>query len=413
MTQPIPDDMTELVDADIDRVDIVGKAANGTRFIMAKSAGSPALFTPADVRHILKADGDAPEGDPAAVDLTEVLAEPTTDAPGDENQPGSPAWESTDAATACKWTAVLGRVKNALQVMADREGVESASPDGDWDDSENQWNLEDAADAVDYAISILAPFAVSEAQGAQLGAEAAAALIGKAVDEMAPNLGTVEGLGVIRKAGRALSAANETALRNAAEAIQKVLASLPAPEETPVEKEAATLADTETPAVEPAAVVAAETPVVKADEEAASGLVAVFDQKGNLVGVTDPANIQAVSGASGEAPAEPAPAAAAAPAADAGAAQAASDLTKGAEPDALTKAIEAAVAPLLKRIDDLEHTPVPTGALLAGRHPGTAGESLGEGRDREDLVKQVREAVDPGDKMLGIAELIKRGRTGE
>lgn len=400
MTEPaIPDDMTELAEANIDRVDLVGKAANGHRFILAKSA-----FTPADVRAVLagihKAGEDDELGDaPDAVDLTEPLAEADPDAPGDATDPGSPAWESIDAATACKWMAVLGRTMNGITALAAREAMEDTAS-GDYDGI--TWDLQDACSALDYAMGVLAPYAISEAQDSQYGAEAAAA-IGKAVEALEPLMAVTEGLTTITKAGRSLSAANETALRNAAEAIQKVLASLPTvPEDAPVTKETKLPDEVVTPAPVEA--------VTKADETAASGLVAVFDQKGNLVGVTDPANIQAVSGASGEpaAAADPAPVAAADPA---GNAQAPSEMAKST----LELAIEAAVTPLLKRIDDLEHTPVPTGALFAGHRPGTADDAsrLGEGLSREDLFKKVQESSNPGDKMLGLAELIKRQRRGE
>jgi len=57
------DDFTELVDPDITRVDVVGKAANGTTILIAKSAqGEPAgLFHPEFVRELVaKAEAEAP-----------------------------------------------------------------------------------------------------------------------------------------------------------------------------------------------------------------------------------------------------------------------------------------------------------------------------------------------------------------
>ena len=178
----IPEDMSELVDVSIDRVDLVGKAANGHRFLLAKSADSPALISPDTVRELIKdADGGAEDID---------------------------------------YSAILGQ---------------------------------------------------------------------------------------LAKAGRALSSANEAALRNAAEAIQKVLASLPAPEEAPVEKEtpvaenpaAETIETPElTKAEAPAGAVVAEVPVLevaKGEEpgaveevEKAGSLMAVYDAKGKLVGVIKP-----------------------------------------------------------------------------------------------------------------------------
>lgn len=186
----IPEDMNELVDVNIDRVDLVGKAANGHRFILAKStAGSPGLIAPDMVRDLLKEADSAP----ASADLE-----------------------------------------------------------------------------------------------------------------------AFEGIASVLKAGRALSSANESTLRSAAEAIQKVLASLPAPEEAPVEKEtpvaedpaAATviidvpLTKTATAADAPAEAIVTDAPVLevaKGEEpgtveevEKAGSLMAVYDASGKLVGVIKP-----------------------------------------------------------------------------------------------------------------------------
>lgn len=63
MSQSQDDDFTELVDPDITRVDVVGKAANGTTILMAKSAdGAPSgLFDGEYVRDLIaKAEGEAP-----------------------------------------------------------------------------------------------------------------------------------------------------------------------------------------------------------------------------------------------------------------------------------------------------------------------------------------------------------------
>jgi hypothetical protein len=418
MTEQIPEDMTELTNASIDRVDLVGKAANGHRFLLAKSGDSPAIMSPADVEALIK---DADDEDPTDVDLTTVLAEPDSSAPGDENQPGSPAWEAVDAATACKWTSVLSRAKNALEVMADREGVESASPGGDDSDYGNQWDLEDAASAIDYAISILAPFAVSEAQDAELGAEAAATLIGKAADALAPALASVEGLTSIAKAGRALSAANETALRNAADAIQKVLASLPqAPDEAPLVKEAP---------------VADKTPLTKADADV-SGLEIVYTVDGKVRGVTDPANIQAVAGSApaADAPAEEAPAEAVAddaptdPSAETAQAPAvvepddgtvtkatpdiAQMLKEALEPIAKQLAAHAELADVVKglqeRIEAFGREPDDRKSPLLNGATGTAGIAKRDGTETdplESLRKAVAEASNPGERLAAEKNL--------
>ena len=164
-----------------------------------------------------------------ALDVTMPLAEPMEMGPGDPATPGSPAWESVDAASAQKWLSVAARLSNALCVLAEREMLEAASADPD--DIENAWDLEDAKCAVEYAIGQLAVFAAGEQAEAELGAEMEA--IGKALAGSVAPLGVIEGLSVVRKAGRVLSSANEAAIRGAVDSLQKVLASLP---EAPVAK---------------------------------------------------------------------------------------------------------------------------------------------------------------------------------
>lgn len=448
MTSPEQDEFTELVDADIPRVDLVDKAANGTTFLIAKQAddGQAGLLDPAFVRELVaKAEPDSqPEpaareqvtmsGSPAAIarliheaavrkaaeesvyvnpwlppgvvvqhhdepvtkakydaddrrrmagneamddgaypiadhedledaihavgrggadhdairrhietraralgatsmipdkwaadgslkkadmddettdsmDPTVVLAEPEMDAPGMPTEPGSPAWEAIDAATARKWTSIAVRLRNALGVMAERELIEATSADPD--DAEAAWNLQDAQCALDYVIDTLAGFAVCEQAEAELAVEMEA--VGKALGafDTAP-LDTIEALAPVAKAGRSLSAANEQAIRDAVSSLQKVLASLPAAPTTeteeesgrPVAKEASE--ETDMPHTEPSAEAVAdagqestmETPDVvgKADGEK-TPMVAVYDAKGKLVGIVDPTEITPISGA--------------------------------------------------------------------------------------------------------------------
>ncbi len=165
------------------------------------------------------------------MDPTVPLAAPDEMAPGDPTDPGSPAWESIDAATAAKWAGILARAKNALCMLAEREMLEAASADPS--DAENAFSLEDAACAIDYAIGNLAVFAAGEQAEAEIGAEMADMC--KALSEFdTAHLDAAEGLTAVAKAGRVLSAANEQAIRAAAESLQKVLASLP---EAPIAKE--------------------------------------------------------------------------------------------------------------------------------------------------------------------------------
>jgi hypothetical protein len=231
--------------------------------------------------------------DADVLDPTTALAESDADAPGSPTDPGSPAWEAIDAATARKWTSILARAKHAVGMLADREMLEAAVGDGD--DAMQAMDLDDACCAIDYAISVLAPFAVAEQAEADCGAEMQA--VGKALAEWSPEpLDTIEALGQVRKAGRVLSTANEAAIRGAVESLQKVLASLPAAPTAPedgqsVAKEQETDMTTtpETPAAE----------VAKADGEKPTIMV-VYDQKGRLVGVVDPDKVTPVANSEAE-----------------------------------------------------------------------------------------------------------------
>lgn len=267
----IPDDMTELVNANIDRVDLVGSAANGTRFLIAKGAG---LVDAATVRDLIAKAGDAPD---------------------DDTVPGSPAWEAVDAAAAQQWVGVLVRAKNALAALSDRETAEGGD---DWCAA---MNLADAADSIGYAVRVLAEFAANEAYEADPPDDVLA--VAKSVDP--DSLATIENIVPLIKAGRSLSAANEKALRDAAEKIQNVLNSLPTPpEDTPLLKETAAMAEENTTPEATAADVTktAEDATPETVEKTGSveditkegTLTAVYDQSGNLIGVVDPSALTAV-----------------------------------------------------------------------------------------------------------------------
>ena len=208
---------------------------------VSKEADVPSTVTKADPMDMA---GDAVMLDEGidGLDPTVPLAAPDDelDVPGDPTDPGSPAWEAIDAASASKWAGILARAKNALCLLAEREMLEAASADPS--DAENAFSLEDAACAIDYAISQLAVFAAGEQAEAEIGTEMAGMCKALAGFDPAP-LSVVEGLTAVAKAGRVLSAANEAAIRNATESLQKVLSSLP---EAPVAKEKeAPVADTD------------------------------------------------------------------------------------------------------------------------------------------------------------------------
>jgi hypothetical protein len=204
---------------------------------VSKEAGVPDAVTKADP---MDTAGDAVMLDEGmdGLDPTVPLAAPDAELnlPGDPTDPGSPAWEGIDAASAQKWLSIAARLKNALSVLAERETLEAASADPS--DIENAWNLEDAMCAVDFAIEQLAVFAAGEQAEAELGAEMAEMCKALAGFDPAP-LGVIEGLTAVRKSGRVLSSANEARIRDAANALESVLASLPSapPAAEPVTKE--------------------------------------------------------------------------------------------------------------------------------------------------------------------------------
>lgn len=156
----------------------------------------------------------------------DILAEPDKDAPGDPATPGSPAWESVDSATAQQWTGLLSRARVAVGLLADREMLEAASADPA--DQGNALDLDTVCQAIDYAIGVLAPYAVAEASEADAGMLPA---VGKALGDanLAGPLAVIEGIGPVAKTGRVLSSVNETRIRQAADALSQVLATLPQP----------------------------------------------------------------------------------------------------------------------------------------------------------------------------------------
>lgn len=312
ISYPIADD--EDLDAAIRAVGRGGEDHDKIRRFIQRRAEEMGRKVPdnwASDGSIKKADSMDLDDGIDGMDPTVILAEPGEDAPGDPNDPGSPAWEAIDAATAMKWTSILSRAKAALDTLAQREWLEAASADPD--DADNAMDLEDACCAVDYIISVLAPFAIAEQSEADCGTDMMAA-VGKALGgfDTAP-LDTIETFAQIEKAGRVLSTANEQAIRGAVDSLQKVLASLPAAPTTeesgqPVAKTANLEPDMAAPTLSedvtaesgqaPAMGIAEATPkpvagvpvtdMAKAEKPAQ---VAIYDANGNLVGTVDPTEI--------------------------------------------------------------------------------------------------------------------------
>lgn len=397
------DEFSELRDPDIDSVHAVSEAANGTRILFAKQAASGAtagLFASGFVRDLIaKSTPTTPQqetvtmsGSLAAIaavihgapvrkaedlDVDTVLTDGDGNAPGNVDEPGSPAWEAVDAATARKWTAILARACNALCTLADREMLEAAVGDGD--DAGKAFDLEDAKCAIDYAIGILAPFAVGEQAAADTAdtATVAKALAGFDVDA----LDTVETFAPVVKAGRVLSGPNEAAIRAAVDSLQRVLASLPAAptddgrqvakaKETPVSDTTVDVTAPDTDVAEQAVAKAKKTKgkkgvkgkktpaaidgdgaVAKAKGDA---MLVVFDANGAPVGVCDPKDVMPIA----DGPAAPdsgsddaaaqTPVTAAAPAEDAAVIPGTQTIAApAATDDTVTKAAQAGLAAML------------------------------------------------------------------
>jgi hypothetical protein len=344
--------------------------------------------------------------------------------------PGSPDWEQRDADTALNAISVLGRVKSAIEFLSGREATEAVTG-ADPDDADSAMCLDGLADQVDAVIRQLAGFAAGEALEVEQDGEMDDVV--KAMQtacDAAEHLLVLERLAPVVKAGRVLSSANETAIRQASESLQKVLSSLPAAPtaDEPVAKEKEPTVDDTTPAadaaaepvekadaapVEPAEVEPADEP---AEVEKAKGdpQLVVFDQSGNAIGIVDPKNLVAIAkpgGDSASSDASPDEAASADPTeGDDGDAAAADDAAKASADDAGAAAPAADAGDSAATIPgtDTVQAPAPTtdqdeavtkatqSALAA-----TLGEVLTPLLDRlsataglEDVVKGLKERVE-------------------
>jgi hypothetical protein len=309
------DTVTKITNLKISNVDLVKRAANGRTFLLRKSAdeSNPSIFDAEQVREFAKQalEGDmtdaAPDEAVAKAD-DEILEDAPAGAEGDENDPGSPAWEAIDAATAWSQLSLLSDVKRALTALSQREAEEAFN--GDDDGYDNSWDLLTASELVDAAIAIVAPYAVGEQDESEQPVEKS---------ELSPR----EVLADFVKAGRSLSAANESALRGAAAAISNVLASLPPVDESVAKGEELTeeqIFKAEIDAERAADVTKAATSggtltvKLKADASELKTAIAkaksdpqvlVYDAIGNVIGSVDPTNLTTfANSASPDAPAD-------------------------------------------------------------------------------------------------------------
>lgn len=227
------DEMTELVDADLDRVDLVKGPANGIAFLVAKSEGvtsatglegheligedvtkgemsteqiddlpdddfayiEPGGHTDdfgrtvprslrhfpvndaAHVRNALARAGDSPFGAKAMPKIRAAAAKFGVEVAkaAEPDGPRSPAWEEADAERADKIVTMLADLRRMLADATDREAQEAAV-DADGDDADNVLDLEAVADALAAAIDIVAGYAVNERAEAQTRQEEATAM---------------------------------------------------------------------------------------------------------------------------------------------------------------------------------------------------------------------------------------------
>lgn len=379
---------TEITNPDIPRVDAVDGPATGMPFLILKSQASadPAVVPAVPV---VKAEGDDPAEDLEAEDKeggANIDGKSVDDADANAADPGSPAWEATDAAKARVIVDALAQARAGIQALSCREEAEG-------DDYENVWNLEDAEYAIDAALAVLAKFAVDEQIEADQGAMAAEA--------------DARALGLIKSlAERHIK--KEATVEPEAEATTTEVAKA---DETLV---AVYSADGKLMGAVNAADLTPLNTGVPADSEAATDGDAPTQGEGDAAPVAD-----AMAPAAEAAPA-PAPAPAAAPAADG------TDVTKSLDErvaEAVAKALEAAVAaavePLVKsneelteRVEKMARTPRDGGPMLSGQRPNQVGPALRGHQDAEaseELRKQLETETDPGARTLGVAALIKQG----
>jgi len=390
---------TELINPDIDRVDAVSGPATGIPFLMFKNAdGGPVAKASDDAEDVAE---EVAEADGPNIDGT-----PVADADIVEASPGDPAWEAVDAAKARVAVAGLAALQSLVEELSQREAAEG---------TEDRWDLCDAGEALEFALGVLARFSVTE----QLEADDAA----EAVD----------------------------VAKSRAEQVLKAL-HLEVHEGTPAKPEpgavdpVAPVVDAMAPEVPEAPVAPAEPvpPVAKAGEPLPSGLQEILDtfvesysaykeaqDTGAESGVeasdfteAAPAEAPVADAITPEAPVtpeaptvpaapEPAPPVAPHEPPAAPAEEDPAEKLKKSMQDAITEAVKAATAPLLKQIDVLERTPVDSGPMLAGQQPGTAGQPLVRGQEEGAVAKGLTSATAqaaPGTNALadGIKALYRR-----
>ena len=408
MTDEIPDDATEIVNARLPRVDLVKAPASGMAFFIAKQSLEETPVTPDPVEK-----SEADDTLASAVASPKLGDERPTTAPGDPDDPSSAAWEAVDAANARAAVNTLVELKGLVAGLLSREALEAVTGD-DPEDGENAYDLDGVLCALDCALSVLAPFAVTEQSEADDRAE----------DALVKVSGLAAGCAdVITKAGRVLSSANENAIRNAVESLQKVLASLPAAKEADMTKADETVEPT-TDDVTKAEDVAAEDiekaddaetveksddEIVKADDLSSLSdddlkRLAITGDDGERAAALAEIGLRVLTGAEAEDdpaddtsdPAEVDPDSAGVDAGDVSksttedADEAPVDAIQKALADYKTEVVDPVVKALTDRIEHLEKSPAPSRVLSNGALPP---EHLLRGQDADGSVTPLAKAV--------------------
>lgn len=387
--------VTQLVNPDIDRVDAVNGPATGLPFLMFKSLEAPAEEeTPAEdiAKSAEEASEEAPEEVAKSVDDAEDAPEEVSKAEAPAEEAEAPAEEvvkseAEDADKASKAAKVLASLRQVVIELGQSEAAEE-------DFSSDAFDLMDAGTAIDYALGILAKFALTEAVDAATGVEKS---VHVAVHD------------------------GEAPAAPAAPAEHAAPAKAPA-EEKPLPTGLQEILDT---------FVESYSRYKEAQDSGAQAALAEDD-------VNEPEEAPAAPPVAHEAPAEPAPAPAAheeAPAAPPAAPKApAQPSTHEAPPaaaeapaaapeedpkkvaksmdeliaEAVSKAVAEAQEPLLKKIDVLERTPVDSGPMFAGQTPGNAGNPLlGRGQAEGVVAKGLDNQPATSQAAAGADDLAK------
>jgi hypothetical protein len=376
---------TEIVNPVIGRVDAVDGPATGMPFLLLKSQ------TP-----VVKDDGvEEQVEDIEGTDVQDganIDGETVDDAAAVDANPGAPAWEAVDAAKARTATDALVQVRDQLRELASREGAED--DEASWD---NQWNLDDAACALDFALATLAKFAVDEQNEADTGqrdAEADARALGL-IKALSRHTTTEDTTVTDQTPATEVAKADDGTQVAVYDQNGNLLGSVDSDDLTPLATGPAADSDAATEGDAPAADAADATPDVPADPAAAP-----------VAAAADPAPV-----APAPAPVAPAPAAD-----DETVTKSLDDRVAEAVAKALEAAVTTAVEPLVKsnaelteRLQKMEQTPRDSGPMLSGHRPNQPGPALrGHTADSDEVRKSLESETDPGKRVLGIAAEVRK-----